>query len=201
MGMNQPGSVAPMPAGPAAATNTADFTTRVVAFVIDGAILWVANYIVNTVLWGILILSLGGLYVVVEALAIAAISAGYFVYMWTTRKQTVGMMLMKLQVVQDGSGAALDQSAAIRRWLYLGLPLALSALLSVGAGLYAGLGGLYILFTLAFVVAVVSIGWQLYLAYATNNDPRKQGPHDKAAKSLVISIGPSPLAGMGQKQG
>jgi uncharacterized RDD family membrane protein YckC len=191
VGMNQSGQPG------AGAMATADFMTRVVAFIIDGAILWVANYIVNAILFSILIVPLGGLYVVVEGLVIAAISAGYFIYMWTTRKQTVGMILMKLQVVKDGTGAALTQPEAIRRWLYLGLPLALSALLSVGAGLYAGLGGLFILFTLAFVVAIASIAWQLYMAYATNNDARKQGPHDKAAGSVVVAIGPSPLAGMG----
>jgi uncharacterized RDD family membrane protein YckC len=193
--MNQPGT--------AAGTNVADFMTRVVAWIIDGVVIGVANYIVNAILFNLLILSLGGLYVVLQALAIAAISAAYFIYFWTTRKQTPGMMFMKLQVVKDGSGAALTQAEAIRRWLYLGLPLALGTLLSTGVGLggFGTLGGLYILFTLATIVAIVSIVWELYLAYATNNDARKQGPHDKAVGSLVISIGPSPLAGMGQKQG
>ena len=177
----------------------ADFMTRVVAWIIDGVIIGFANYIVNAIVFGILINSLGGLYVVLQAVAIIAISAGYFIYFWTTRKQTPGMIVMKLNVVKDGSGNALNQSEAIRRWMYLGLPLALATLLSTGYGFggFGGLGGLYILFTLATVVAVVSLAWEIYLAYATNNDARKQGPHDKAAGSLVISVGPSPLAGMG----
>src|SRR5688572_7200366 len=181
----------------------ADFLARVVAWIIDGVILGIAGQIVWAIVFGIMPFS--GIGILVQALAVAAISAGYFIFMWTTRKQTVGMMLMKLQVQKDGTGAALNQSEAIRRWLYLGLPLALATLISVGGGFsfaLGGLGGLAILFTLATIAALVSIAWELYLAYATNNDARKQGPHDKAAGSVVVAIGPSPLAGMGgQKQG
>jgi uncharacterized RDD family membrane protein YckC len=193
-------TAAPMPPGPLANTTIADFMTRLVAFIIDAVILGVVNYIVWAVLGGLLF-SLGGLAIVLHGVIVAAISAGYFIYMWTTRRQTVGMMLMKLMVVQDGSGAALTQSQAIRRWLYLGLPYALSTLLSVtgfGSLGLLGFGGLAILFTLALLVAIVSLGWEIYLAYATNQDARKQGPHDKAAGSVVISYGPSPFAGAGR---
>ena len=189
-----------MPPGPVAGTTIADFTTRLIAYVIDSVIIWVINFIVGLILVPLLIGALGGLYVLIHAIAIVAVSAGYFIYFWTTRRQTPGMIVMKLMVVQDGTGAALDQSAAIRRWLYLGLPLALSALINVGGGFFggfglAGLGGLFILFTLATLVAILSIGWLLYLAYRTSQDPRKQGPHDKAANSVVVSYGPSPLGG------
>lgn len=187
MGMNQSGQ-----------PPIADFMSRVVAWIIDGVILGIAGQIVWAIVFAILPL---GIDVLVQAIAVAAISAGYFIYMWTTRKQTVGMMLMKLQVQKDGTGAALNQSEAIRRWLYLGLPLALATLISVGGGFsffaFGGLGGLAILFTLASIAALVAIVWEIYLAYATNNDARKQGPHDKAAGSVVVAIGPSPLAGMG----
>lgn len=191
MGMNQPGQ-----------PPIADFLSRVVAWIIDGVILGIAGQIIWTIVFRILPF---GIDILVQAIAVAAISAGYFIYMWTTRKQTVGMMFMKLQVQKDGTGAALNQSEAIRRWLYLGLPLALATLISVGGGFsffaFGGLGALAILFTLASIGALVAIAWEIYLAYATNNDPRKQGPHDKAAGSVVVAIGPSPLAGMGQKQG
>jgi len=175
----------------------ADFMSRVVAWIIDGVILGIAGQIVWALAYSILPL---GIDILVQAIAVAAISAGYFIYMWTTRKQTVGMMFMKLQVQKDGTGAALTQAEAIRRWLYLGLPLALATLISVGGGFsfaIGGLGGLAILFTLASIGALVALAWEIYLAYATNNDARKQGPHDKAAGSVVVAIGPSPLAGMG----
>ncbi|MEA2678125.1 MAG: hypothetical protein QOJ81_2266, partial [Chloroflexota bacterium] len=173
MGMNQSGQ-----------PPIADFLSRVVAWIIDGVILSIAGQIVWAIVFRILPF---GVDILVQAIAVAAISAAYFIYMWTTRKQTVGMMLMKLQVQKDGTGAALTQSEAIRRWMYLGLPLALATLISVGGGFsffaFGGLGALAILFTLASIGALVAIAWEIYLAYATNNDARKQGPHDKAAGS------------------
>lgn len=191
MGMNQSGQ-----------PPIADFMSRVVAWIIDGVILGIAGQIVWQITWRFLPL---GIDILVQAIAVAAISAGYFIYMWTTRKQTVGMMFMKLMVQKDGTGAALTQAEAIRRWLYLGLPLALVTLLGVGAGFsfaVGGVGGLFFLFTVASIAGLVALVWELYLAYATNNDARKQGPHDKAAGSVVVAVGPSPLAGMGgQKQG
>jgi uncharacterized RDD family membrane protein YckC len=192
MGMNQPG-----PAGPVAGTTIADFQTRLVAWVIDGAIIGAIAWVLDAVLYRSLILSLLELYPIVIGLITAAVSAGYFIYFWTTRKQTPGMMAMKLMVVDSGSGAALSQPVAIRRWLFLGLPLALSTMVYVGGGFGIGLVGLFVVWTL---IAVASIAWEIYLAYMTNQDPRKQGPHDKAANSVVISVGPSPLAGMGQRR-
>lgn len=191
MGMNQSGQ-----------PPIADFMSRVVAWIIDGVILGIAGQILWQIVARVLPL---GIDILVQAIAVAAISAGYFIYMWTTRKQTVGMMFMKLMVQKDVTGAALTQAEAIRRWIYLGLPLALVTLLGVGAGFsfaVGGLGGLFFLFTVASIAGLVALVWELYLAYATNNDPRKQGPHDKAAGSVVVAVGPSPLAGMGgQKQG
>lgn len=186
-----------MPAGPVAGTTIADFVTRLVAFVIDAVILGVVNWVLWLILGGILLSTLGALSLVVYAIATVAISAGYFIYFWTTRKQTPGMIVMKLMVVEDGTGATLTQSKAIRRWLFLGLPLALTALLTAGGGLFGigGLGGLFILFTLAPIVALIALGWEIYLAYTTYQDPRKQGIHDKAVGSVVVSYGPSPLGG------
>jgi uncharacterized RDD family membrane protein YckC len=187
-----------MPPGPIAGTTIADFMTRLVAFIIDSIILGLINFLLNTVLFSALILSVGGLYVVIYAVLIVVINAAYFIYFWTTRKQTPGMMAMKLMIVQDGTGAALTQSQAIRRWMFLGLPLALTALIYAGGGLSFGVGAfvsLGILFTLATIVAIVSIGWEIYLAYTTSQDARKQGVHDKAVNSVVIATGPSPFAG------
>jgi uncharacterized RDD family membrane protein YckC len=186
----------PLPPGPIAGTTIADFITRLVAFIIDSVILGIANYIVWAVL-GALLLSLGGLSILLHAVIILAISAGYFIYFWTTRRQTPGMILMKLLVVEDGTGATLTQPQAIKRWMFLGLPLALSTLLSVGGGLggfaLGGLGGLFFLFTLATIAGLIALVWEIYLAYTTYQDPRKQGVHDKSVNSVVVSYGPSPF--------
>jgi uncharacterized RDD family membrane protein YckC len=183
---------APLPPGPIAGTTIADFVTRLVAYIIDGIILGVINFIVWQILWAVLPL---GIDILVHSIAIAAISAGYFIYFWTTRRQTPGMIAMKLLIVEDGTGATLTQSQAIRRWLFLGLPLALSSLISVGGGFSFsfGGGGLAFLFGLAAIVALLSLLYEFYLAYTTYQDPRKQGFHDKAVNSVVVSYGPSPF--------
>jgi hypothetical protein len=80
--------------------------------------------------------------------------------------------------------------------MYLGLPLALSTLLQVSGGFgfgLVGLGGLAFLLTLVLIVALISLVWEIYLAYTTYQDPRKQGVHDKAVNSVVVSYGPSPF--------
>jgi uncharacterized RDD family membrane protein YckC len=185
---------APLPPGPIQGTQVADFVTRLVAYIIDAVILGVANYVVSLILFGILPFPVD---LLVHAAVILAISAGYFIYFWTTRRQTPGMIVMKLLVVEDGTGNTLSQDKAIRRWIYLGLPLALSTLVQVGGGFgFAtfGLGGLAILLTLALLAGLAALGWQIYLAYATSQDARKQGPHDKAVNSVVISYGPSPFS-------
>lgn len=183
----------PLPPGPIAGTTIADFITRLVAYIIDGVIIGIAGYIVQLVVYGILPYPVD---LIVHAAAIVAISAGYFIYFWTVRRQTPGMIVMKLLVVEDGTGATLTQSQAIRRWMFLGLPLALGSLLQVSSGVgigLGGLGGLAILLTLVLIVALISLAWEFYLAYTTYQDPRKQGFHDKAVNSVVVSYGPSPF--------
>jgi uncharacterized RDD family membrane protein YckC len=184
-------AAAPLPAGPIEGTQIADFVTRLVAFIIDAVILGIANYIVWAIAFAILPL---GIDVLVYSLAVAAVSAAYFVYFWTTRRQTPGMIVMKLLVVEDGTGATLTQDKAIRRWAFLGLPYALSVFLGVGGFGFGFLGGLAILFTLAFIVAIAALGWQIYLAYTTYQDPPTQGAHDKFVNSVVVSYGPSPFS-------
>lgn len=182
----------PLPPGPIAGTTIADFITRLVAFIIDGIILGVVNFIIWQILFAILPL---GIDILVHSIVVLAISAGYFIYFWTTRRQTPGMIVMKLLVVEDGTGATLTQSQAIRRWMFLGLPLALSSLISVGGGFSFsfGGGGLAFLFGLAAIASLIALLYEFYLAYTTYQDPRKQGFHDKAVNSVVVSYGPSPF--------
>jgi hypothetical protein len=181
--------------GPLAGTTIADFMTRIVAWIIDSVILGVIGFVASQITFRILPF---GIDLLAHAILIVAVSAGYFIYMWTVRRQTVGMIAMKLLVVTEGTGQTLTQSQAIQRWLYLGLPLAIASLLSVGLGFGFfgfGLGLLAILFVLAPIAGLIAIGWQIFLLVQTNNDPRKRGPHDKAANSIVVAYGPSPFGG------
>jgi uncharacterized RDD family membrane protein YckC len=190
-GMTTP--AVPLPPGPIAGTTIADFITRLVAFIIDGIVIGIAGYIVQLIVYGILPFPID---LIVHAAAVLAISAGYFIYFWTTRRQTPGMIVMKLLVVEDGTGATLTQPQAIRRWIFLGLPLALSTLLQVSGGIgigIVGLGGLGFLLTLVLIVALISLVYEFYLAYTTYQDPRKQGFHDKQVNTVVVSYGPSPF--------
>ncbi len=183
--------------GPVAGTEIANFVTRLVAYIIDGFIIGIVNFILQQIVLGILfsiVLGIGLIgfliAIVLYTALIAGLSAAYFVYFWTSNRATPGMMVLKLQVVSGATGAALTQPQAIRRWMFLGLPYAIaivtSALASVGFGL--GFGGLGILSLLILLGAIASVAWQIYLAYTTNQDARKQGVHDKAVDSVVVQL-------------
>src|SRR5918992_3738485 len=90
-----PASAAPAaPAAPAAAV-TADFMTRLIAYVIDAIIIGIATWIVGAILG-----NFGFIGWILTLIADVAISAGYFIYLWTTRRATFGMQVMKLQVLR-----------------------------------------------------------------------------------------------------
>lgn len=188
--MDQSGVPAPAAAAASApeAVVTADFVTRLIAYVIDLVVIGVATWIVNAILG-----NLGFIGLVLTLVVDIAISAGYFIYLWTNRRATLGMQVMKLQVLRADDGGTLAQDQAIRRWLYLGLPSILSLAFAPLAGL-AGLGAQGALAAAALVlllspiVLIVSIAWMAWLAYQTNKDPDGQGPHDKAAASVVVKL-------------
>ena len=74
MGMNQSGQ-----------PPIADFMSRVVAWIIDGVILGIAGQIVWAIVFRILPF---GIDILVQAIAVTAISAGYFIYTWTSMRGT-----------------------------------------------------------------------------------------------------------------
>lgn len=178
-----------LPPGPVAGTTVADFTTRLIAYVIDSIGLAVVNFIVAQLVFAILPFSFIGS--LLQIILVAAISAAYFIYFWTNRRATLGMQVMKIEVVNDGSGGAISQGQAITRWIYLALPGILAIAFFPAFGVSAiGLIGLGIL---TLLIAVAALAWELYLAYTTAQDPRKQGVHDKAARTVVIAVGSSPF--------
>jgi uncharacterized RDD family membrane protein YckC len=96
-------------------TVSADFGTRLVAFLIDGVIIGVPAFILMMILPVILIYPL----VLVAGIA-------YQVYFWTTTGQTVGKMAMGLKVVSAETGNLLDPGTAALRYVgYIvsGLPI------------------------------------------------------------------------------
>jgi len=95
----------------------------------------------------------------------------YFVGFWTSRWQaTPGMIGLKMRVVDANTGSTLTVFQATKRWIALGWPLALLALVPA----------------LLAVQGLIQFGLNLFLFFTTVTNDRKQGLHDKFANSLVI---------------
>ena len=169
-------------AGPAAGIAFADLGIRIGAYLIDVVILVLVGIVVNAILIAILIGSIftvgtgaaiiGGLVVLAINVALGAI---YFVYTWTTMKASPGQRMLGLMTVNEADGNALTQSQAINRYLVMFAPGYISALASNVVGGIIGL-----------ILSLVGLGWTIYLIYTTANDPKRQGYHDKMAKSVVV---------------
>jgi uncharacterized RDD family membrane protein YckC len=175
----------PPPANPGPAGLVyGDFTTRVIALIIDGIILAIADQIVFLILSAVGLrlydlstlgfnLGYNPIVGIIYAVISLAISGGYFVYMWTKRRATFGMQVMKLQVGDAGTGATMTQDQAIKRWAALYGPSALTF-------------GIYAFPLIGTLIAIASLGWVIYLAYTTNQSPTKQGWHDVFAHTQVV---------------
>ena len=170
--------VAAQEAGPAPGVAYADLVTRIIAYVIDA----IALGIVWTVVWSVI---LGGLFLtsgygmllvagIVLGLLWAAGSAAYFVYTWTKMRATIGMRVMKVEIVNAADGASLTQNQAIKRWAFLFGPAAAGIVLGNIFGVLGSLLGL-----LAF-------GYEIYLLYTTSQSPKRQGFHDVQTGTVVV---------------
>jgi uncharacterized RDD family membrane protein YckC len=169
-------------AGPAAGIAYADLGIRIGAYIIDLIILFIVGFIVNIILATILLASIftvGTGAFVVGGLIILAINvllgAVYFIYTWTTMKASPGQRMLGLLTVNEADGSALTQGAAINRYLLMFAPGYIGALASNVVGGVIGL-----------LLSLAGLGWTLYLLYTTANDPKRQGFHDKYAKSVVV---------------
>ena len=95
----------------------------------------------------------------------------YFVGFWTSRWQaTPGMIGLKMRVVDANTGSTMSVLQATKRWIALGWPLALLALVPA----------------LQAVQSLIQFGLTVFLLFTTATNDRKQGLHDKFANSLVI---------------
>ena len=175
----KPAEVAP---GPTAGIAYADLPVRIGALFIDGIILAIVGIIVNSILVAILFASLftvgtgafiiGGLIILVINVIIGAV---YFIYTWTSMKASPGQRILGLMTVNESDGAALSQSQAITRYLIMFAPGYVGSLASNVVGGVVGL-----------ILSLAGLGWSIYLLYTTANDPKRQGFHDKYAKSVVV---------------
>jgi uncharacterized RDD family membrane protein YckC len=167
-----PPPVAPVAAGPAGFVY-ADVPNRIIALIIDSIILGIINLIIFGVINGILGLNIiGFLVTVVVGLAI---SAGYFTYMWTAQRGTIGMKALGMQIGNAGDGVTLKQDQAIRRWLIIFGPQVLSQAAQVSLGVTIGL-----------VIGLAVLAWYIFLLKTTADSPTKQGYQDVFANSMVV---------------
>ena len=176
-----PPAAAPQP-GPAGFVY-ADLPNRIIAYIIDIVILAIANIIITAVIGAVGLnistfsLQNGFTYnylaVVVVGIIGLIISAGYFIYTWTTMRGTIGMKALGMQIGNEGDGATLTQNQAIKRWIYVGGWISIVQIVNPLPllGLLVGLAG--------FIYIV-------YLLYTTAQSPTKQGYHDHAAKTMVV---------------
>jgi uncharacterized RDD family membrane protein YckC len=111
-------------ADPAPALELATPGSRLVAYVLD----LLVQFIIVLLLAG-LALMLGAVFFVlslIPALAIIAVSIGYFPYFWSKSGQTPGMAAMKIKVVREADGADLTVGGAILR--FVGLLIAIAVI-------------------------------------------------------------------------
>jgi uncharacterized RDD family membrane protein YckC len=101
---------------------------------------------------------------------------GYFGYSWTAWRASPGQRLLGLMTVNEADGAALTWSGATVRFAYLFGPIVVYSLISASQ-----------LGILSFLVALLMIGYYVYLIYSAATDPRKQGFHDKQTGTLVVA--------------
>jgi uncharacterized RDD family membrane protein YckC len=95
----------------------------------------------------------------------------YFVGFWTSRwRATPGMMGLSMRVVDAASGGTLSIVEATKRWVALGFPLALLALVAA----------------LQSAAGLLQFGLLIFLFFTTVTNARRQGLHDRWANSLVI---------------
>ncbi len=101
----------------------------------------------------------------------AAISAGYFIFQWSSAaRATLGMRLLNLQLGDAVDGRTISRGRAARRWLAL-------------AGWAAVLG---IVPQLSVPVAFVLLVWEVVLLISVVSSPAKQGLHDRVAGTAMV---------------
>jgi uncharacterized RDD family membrane protein YckC len=187
--MDAPSPSAPTPtAPPTSGLVYADVPNRAIAFIIDAIVLAVIGFVVSAILGGIgmsagtlnpdLTFTINPVGVIVQGIINLAISAGYFIYTWTTRRATLGMSVLNMQIGNAGDGRTLTTDQAVRRYLAIWGPNLIAQILSP-------------IPALSFIVGLLALGWVIYLLYTTANSPTKQGWHDVFANTQVVKAAKS----------
>jgi uncharacterized RDD family membrane protein YckC len=180
----------------------ADVPNRLVGYLLDAIILTILSLVgavIISVLFGpvVTLQTTGEASVSVDrGLAFAnaglgsAISAVYFIGSWRRLGGSPGQRLLRMRVwTYAGAGRPVTIGQGVIRWLFIGLPLALEATLSVALSGRADT-----------VLLLVLLAWYLVLLVSTARSPTKRGIHDRAARTVVTKAGRvAPLAEVAER--
>lgn len=152
-GGEQPAPTALEPVGP---------WPRFGARVVDALVLLIPNTIIAAIIGGGDAFSVGGDFRAWFAGVVTTlVTFAYYVYLESTRGQTVGKMLLNLRTVgPDGGNPSVDQAGRRNAWLLVSLLPLLGGIISV-------------------VIAIV-------IAVTISNDPFKRGWHDNFAGGTAV---------------
>ena len=193
-----PGPAAPPPSMPAwtgSLTSTAptpgpaglfyaDVPNRVFAIIIDGILVFIVSALVSIVLppasqLNLTPTNLGDLVtmnpvgVLLRAVVGLVISGGYFVYMWTKMRGTLGMMVIGLQLGNESDGSNITLNQAITRWALLFGPSSIAQAASAAPGI-------------GWLISLAALVWVIALLVTTAQSPTKQGLHDRYAHTIMV---------------
>lgn len=169
-----PAAVVEVPGAPGLAF--ADLPTRLVAYVIDVAIVAIVGAALVIALgFGERIETETSTYVWISSwtanIAFALLGSAYFVFFWTGgRRATIGQRAFDIQVGNAFDGRPLTLNQAVRRWLGYGSFLGLLAIVPAVRG----------------YDALAQLAWILVLLATTARSPMKQGLHDRFAHSALV---------------
>jgi uncharacterized RDD family membrane protein YckC len=160
----------------------ADIPNRVIAYIVDLVAVGIIAIGAGLVLVLAFIAGTGStnvtspLFNLIFNVVTAVIVFAYFFNGWTSRRATLGMRWLGLQIGNATDGATLTLEQGLRRYVALfGPSLVYQFLSPLGAGL-------------AFLLGSFSFVWVLYLLIDTARSDTKQGFHDRFATSLVVKV-------------
>jgi uncharacterized RDD family membrane protein YckC len=145
-----------------------DVPNRVIAYIIDSIVIFIVNVIILAIL-----VAIGLNNFVVYGLIGLVVSAGYFIYLWSTRRATLGMGFLGLQIGNAVDGKTLTTDQALRRWVIISAP----AVVAQAAQVIGIIGSL---------LGLLALLWYIYLLWTTAKSPTKQGFHDVFANTMVV---------------
>jgi uncharacterized RDD family membrane protein YckC len=112
---------------------------------------------------------------VLQAVAVAVVSAAYFAWSWSRlRGASPAQRALGIRVIDAASGDHLPAGRAIVRWAAMGTPI------GIGAAALVESPAAWLL------VVVLAAAWTVALMVSTRRDERRRGLHDRLAGSVVV---------------